>query len=157
MLTPPASVEPGADAALEARFDFEFGLLTLSTGLVRPWPIGVDYDALVIIDGAADGMVDQVEVLVRRSLWRAAVLPDFPASSVRSGLRLSGLAFGTHYVEDADVIVETGTSEGLAAIWLNGHADGPWVPLSSSVAAMLVNDSLRGFLVRLATQRPMRH
>jgi hypothetical protein len=47
-------------------------IVVAESDLKRPWPYGVNIESLVLMDFDENRVLAHVEVLVRRSLWRAA-------------------------------------------------------------------------------------
>ncbi|GIW90145.1 MAG: hypothetical protein KatS3mg109_0577 [Pirellulaceae bacterium] len=82
-------VPPCMEGILYPCYDSEGDYVTLDSKVQQQWPIGVNIDALVILDFNADRVLASVEILMPFELWEQRDFPVPQGESVQGVLRLA--------------------------------------------------------------------
>ncbi len=112
-------------------------------------PIGVNVDALVLLDALEDGTVFEVEVLVPQSAWRSRESAPRPLSAIDKGSIVIADPGPNIYVDQLSPRF-TVDSQGRLHVQLE-PVDGEtrWVALSAECFALLNGGFLAGFVALL--------
>lgn len=115
-------------------------------------PIGVNVDALVLLDALADGTVFDVEVLAPRAAWRSQQQGLNPPAVAQAGSIVISDPGPSIYVSR---LSPRFTIDGRSRLHLELEPMGSetkWVALSPGCFALLNEDVLAGFLIQLPSE-----
>ena len=123
-------------------------MLSIESGIRRPWPFGVNIDGLVLLDLDEDHVLAAVELLIPRRRWKKVVDHEPWPRFARRGdlvLRPEAVATKTYHLPVSVVADKTGND---VLITLGSTVPDLWIQLSENALAAIGGDELLGFRVR---------
>lgn len=140
---------PTARGRLYPRYNNEADLLEVGSSVPREWTYGIDIDGTVIFDIDADRILANFDLLIPKRLWEVTSIPLNPHSSRQVDLRISEGSI-THKSFHLPLTVMTNHSRSCAYILFGTtESSTSWITLSDSCLALVLQDRLRGFFVKL--------
>jgi hypothetical protein len=140
---------PTVAGRLWPRYDPEVSILAAESRVVRPWPVGVNVDNLVILDLDDSGVVANVDVMVDRSHWMvddSAIWPSVGPSP--ADLSVDLLSIGEGFLEQP-VVVLTNAATTTIRVQIGERPGELAASLSDDCLALFDGGTLSGFLLRL--------
>lgn len=140
---------PRDDGGLAPTMDGDTVMLRSRVPEGTPSPIGVNVDALLLLDALEDGTVFEVEVLVPQSAWRSRDLAPGPPSAIEKGSIVIADPGPEIYVDQLSPRFTVDSQNRLHVELEPADGETRWVALSAECFALLNGSFLGGFVALL--------
>jgi hypothetical protein len=136
------------ECRLYPKYDVESDILTVTSLVPREWPYGVDIDGNIVFDLDSNRILANFDLHKGRHLWEPGLVQDWPGEAAAGGIVFLPETI-KHKSFQLPLQVQYDTQQGIVRIDFDIEQGHSAVLLSDDCIALLADDMLTGFLVRV--------
>lgn len=141
--------KPTLKGRLFPRYDYEAGILEVSSQEQLDWPYGIDIDGNIIFDLDAEKILVNFDLLIDKNLWEKGEVSDLPVDVREADLQFTDDSIGVKSF-NFPVVVKASQEQSLISIFFpHEDRDVCWVKLSDLCYAKICENTLAGFIIKI--------